>query len=278
MVSIFGIAVGFDGLVTAVPAGGAAGIIAPQHMDFGAAVFFGDRIFIFLELVFHGGFDGAAAVIGDRTQLNGFMDQGFRNKLFTPGRYGGAGGFDQALAQDGIEEAGGLDALSAGHTAVGDLSLPLAGTAQTLHGQQNAFQSGRFMRIGTSDIRTAEIMGDGNGFLGPISGQGFDGPFGDAAFLGSPFRGLGYAVFIFTQDIVLHLFKTDGMGLNIFLIVGAFFDPGVDDGQLHGGIGIGQNGDPFIGMHGAAVVYIRADIDLFDADIMPEVAQAAEAN
>ena len=55
------------------------------------------------------------------------------------------------------------------------------------------------------------------------------------------------------------------MGLNIFFIIGAFFNPDISDSQLQGGIGIGQNGDPFIGMNRCAIVQIRADIDLLDA-------------
>ena len=60
-----GISVGFYGLVAAVPAGGAAGIIAPHHVDFGAAIFLSNGIGIFFELVFNRGFDGSAAREGN---------------------------------------------------------------------------------------------------------------------------------------------------------------------------------------------------------------------
>jgi hypothetical protein len=55
-----GTSVSVDSLISAVPAGGPAGIVAPQHMDFRTAVFLGDRIFIFLKLVFYGSFNSAA--------------------------------------------------------------------------------------------------------------------------------------------------------------------------------------------------------------------------
>ena len=64
------------------------------------------------------------------------------------------------------------------------------------------------------------------------------------------------------------------MGLDVFFFPGAFLEPDVDDGQLQGGIGIGQHRYPFISMDGGAVVQFGADIDLLDAGLRPEVADA----
>ena len=94
--------------------------------------------------------------------------------------------------------------------------------------------------------------------LGPFAGQGLDGPFGHAALAGSPFGCLGDAV-LFAQNIVLDLVEAHGVGLDVFLVVGAFGDPHVDDRQLQGGIGVGQDRDPLVGVDGAAVVQFRAD-------------------
>ena len=114
-------------------------------------------------------------------------------------------------------------------------------------------------------------MDDGGYFLGELSGEGFNRPFRDAAFLGSPFRRLGNAV-LFAQDIIFDFVQTYRMGLDIIFILGAFFDPDINNGQLEGRIGIGQNRNPLVGMDGGAVVQVRADIDLLDAGLRPEVA------
>ena len=49
------------------------------------------------------------------------------------------------------------------------------------------------------------------------------------------------------------------MGIHIFLVIGFLNNPDISDGQLKGGVRIGQNGNPFIGMDGRAIVQIRTD-------------------
>ena len=63
------------------------------------------------------------------------------------------------------------------------------------------------------------------------------------------------------------------MSLHIFLIIGTFGHPDISDGQLQGRIGIGQYRYPFIGMDGGGIVQVRADIDLFDANLRPPVTE-----
>ena len=52
MVSILGLRKASYGLEAVVPAGGAAGVVHPDHVDLGAALFLGDGVGVLLELVF----------------------------------------------------------------------------------------------------------------------------------------------------------------------------------------------------------------------------------
>ena len=91
-----GILEGIDRPVAVVPAGDAAGSIRPDHVDFGAALLFGDRIGIFDKLVFSWRFLAAAAHEGEGRVENSFLDQGLGNKLFSPGIDGRAAGRSSA--------------------------------------------------------------------------------------------------------------------------------------------------------------------------------------
>ena len=117
------------------------------------------------------------------------------------------------------------------HAEVGYLALVDAGSAESLHAQQDAFQPAGLVGEGPADHGAAEVVDDGGYLLGELPGQRFDRPFRDAAFLGSPFRRLGNAVFL-AQDVVFDLVHADGVGLDIFFIAGAFLYPDIDDGQL----------------------------------------------
>ena len=111
-----------------------------------------------------------------------------------------------------VEEPGAGNTLGPGHTAVGNLCLVNAGAAQSLHTEQDAFQAGRFVGVRAAGHGAAEVMGDGCCLGCKIPGQCFDSPFGDAALLGSPLRGLGYAVFL-AEDVIFNLvhdFKAAG--------------------------------------------------------------------
>ena len=87
-------------------------------------------------------------------------------------------------------------------------------------------------------------------------------------------RGLGHAVFL-TQHVGLDLVEADRVGLHVLLVVRALGDPHVHDGQLQGGVGVGEDGDPLVGVDGRRVVEVGVDVDLLDADLVPEEEQPA---
>ncbi len=149
-----------------------------------------------------------------------------------------------------------------------------ARSAQALHAEQDTLQTGRLVGVRSAEHRSAEIMGIRGGFLSDIARQGPDGPRRNMTLFGGPFGGLGNAVFL-AHHVGFDFVHADGVGFDVFFFVGAFLEPGVDDGQLHGRIGVGQNRDPFVGVHGRAVVQIRADVDLLDTDLGVEEAQTA---
>ena len=122
------------------------------------------------------------------------------------------------------------------------------------------------MGVGPTGHTTRKIVDYRCGLGGKLSRQCLDSPLRNAAFRGSPLRCLGDAVFC-SHDISLHLIKADGMGLDILCIVGAFFYPHVDDGQLQSSISVRQDGNPFIGMDCRTIVQVRTDIYLLYADL-----------
>ena len=166
-------------------------------------------------------FLAAAADEGEGRFEDSVLDERLGNKLFAPGVDGGPAGYPEALAQSRVEEADALEAFGAGHPEVGYLALVDAGAAEALHAEEDAFQAAGLMGERPADERTAEVVDDGGYFLGELPGQRFDGPFRHAAFLRGPFRRLGDAVFL-AQDVVLDLVHAHGVGLDIFLVPGAF--------------------------------------------------------
>ena len=75
-----------DGPVAVVPAGDAAGGIRPDHVDFRPALFLGDGIGIFDELVFSLRLPGRRCRMKvNRRFEDGILDQGLRDELFAPG-------------------------------------------------------------------------------------------------------------------------------------------------------------------------------------------------
>ena len=67
--------------------------------------------------------------------------------------------------------------------------------AQSLHGQEQDLQSACLGGESAPDAGTAVAVRQGGPLGCPVPCQGFNSPFGDTAFLGCPFRGLGNAVF-----------------------------------------------------------------------------------
>ena len=89
-----------------------------------------------------------------------------------------------------------------------------------------------------------------------------------------PFRGLGNAVLV-AHDVGFERLDAHCVGLQVFLVVGAVFEPLVADGQVEGGVRVGEHRDPPVGVHGRGVVEVGAHVDLLDAQVGVPVAQAA---
>jgi hypothetical protein len=53
----------------------------------------------------------------------------------------------------------------------------------------------------------------------------------------------------------------------VLFVVRPLVQPHVGDGQVERGIGVGQDGDPLVGVDGGAVVQLGADVDGLDADL-----------
>ena len=125
--------------------------------------------------------------------------------------------------------------------------------AQSLHCQQQHFQSGRLGGIGATDVRPAESVRHRRCLGCPFLCQGFYYPGRHSAQLRCPFGGLGDTVF-FAQDVFFELVKTISVGGDILLIVGPIGNPLVGDGQLQRGISIGQYGYPLIAVNSRPVI------------------------
>ena len=130
------------------------------------------------------------------------------------------------------------------------------------------------MGEGGSDKGAAVAVGDGDRVLGPVAGERLDGVSGHTALLLGPLRGLGDAV-LPAHDVVGEVLEADRVGVQVLLVVGSLTQPCVCDSKLERRIGVGQNGDPFIGVNRIGVVNVRRDINLFHPDIGEPVAQAA---
>ena len=108
---------------------------------------------------------------------------------------------------------------------------------------------------------------------GKLARQRLDRPCRNSALRGGPLGCLRNAVFL-AQDVVGDLVHAYGMGPDIFLVLGIFREPRVNDGELQRRIGIRQDRNPLVGMDRRAVIEIRADVDLLDADLSPELADS----
>ena len=86
--------------------------------------------------------------------------------------------------------------------------------------------------------------------------------------------GLRHAV-LAAHDVVPEVLEADRVGVQILLVVGAFLDPRVGDGQLQRGVGVGLDGNPQVRMHGVRVVHVGRDVDLLDAQLGEPEAQPA---
>ena len=144
--------------------------------------------------------------------------------------------------------------------------LVYAGLAQPLHAEEVGLQAGRLVGVGAANVRAAVEVDDGGYLPGPFLGERFDGPLGDAALGRSPFRGLGDTV-LAAQHVVLELVEAHYVGRHVLLVVRPFDHPGVGDGKVQRGVGVGEDGDPLVGVDGARVVEVGGDEDLLLAEL-----------
>ncbi len=89
-----------------------------------------------------------------------------------------------------------------------------------------------------------------------------------------PLGGLRNTI-LFAQHVVLELLEPYRMGLDVLLVIRALGHPHVRHAQIEGRVGVGQHRDPLVGMNGSAVVEVRRDVNLLDAEFGPPVAQPA---
>ena len=208
---------------------------------------------------------------GLRDDLPGKVGEGERRVALVGGPHAQAGIVDDAPGR----RREGRMVLGAEHRPVDDGEGMLAGLAEPLHGQQRPFEAGRLVRIGPADVRPAQAVHDGGPPGRPLPGERLDHPRRDAGLLGRPRRRLGHPVF-FAQHVVPELLEAHAVGRKVVLVVGVVGDPLVRDRELQRGIGVRQDRDPLVGEDGRAVVEVRADVDLLDADVLPEGAEAAD--
>ena len=154
------------------------------------------------------------------------------------------------------------------------LYLVLSWCAKALHGEQADLKARRLMRIAAANVTAAIAVRDRDDLLRPVTGKSLDLERGNTTLLLSPFRGLRNTV-LTTHGVVLEVVEADGVGIDVVLVIGAFFDPGIGDCQLERSIGVGKDRDPLVSMNCSCIVQVRTDIDGVDADLGPEAADAA---
>ncbi len=101
---------------------------------------------------------------------------------------------------------------------------------------------------------------------GPLAGEGDDDAGFDAADLRRPAGSLGNAVAL-AEHVVLELVESVGAGGDVLLVVRAFFQPHIGDGQGQGRRRAGTIGDPLLAHVRRGVVVEGVDEDGLDAPI-----------
>ena len=160
------------------------------------------------------------------------------------------------------------------HVPLDHLGLVDAGLAQAAHTQQHDLQTGGLGGVGAADEAAAVAVEDADGALGPVAGQSLDSIDGHAALLAGPLGGLGNAV-LPAHHIVHELVKAVGVLGDILLVIGLFLQPEIGDGQLKRRVGVGQHGDPLVGVDRGGIVQVGADENGLDAQFTEPEAQPA---
>ena len=65
------------------------------------------------------------------------------------------------------------------------------------------------------------------------------------------------------------------MSIEIFLVEGSVLYPGIGDGKLQRGVGVGKDGDPLVGVHGIGIVHVGGDVNLLHPNLCEPEADSA---
>ena len=301
-----GVSVGIYEHIAVVPAGNVAGGGGPKHVNSGLAgtgvnyflklIDIGGLAEVVLVRYLAGGEHMHSVPLGVAVH-DGLLHEAAGDKLGGSGellekvnKLGSSllllGGEDEALHVDGVGQValdgaqsvanmGHGNALHGGegngevfcpHVPFNHLGLMNTGAAKTLHTQQHNLKTGGLAGIGAADIAAAVAVADAGGVLCPVAGKSLDGPGLHAAFLACPFGSLGNAVLL-AHNVGHELIEAIGVGGDVFLVVGLLGEPGVGNGQLHGGIGVGEYGNPLVRMDSGAIVKVGADVNLLYAKL-----------
>ena len=256
-------------LMAAVPAGGPAGRVGPDHAD-------------------------ALARLGrvlERDELVGAINASYHMAVPFYGRLGDGlvdhGLGDERLAQ--IHRGTAVGALGRGQHAArrqrverlhvhelpfDHLELVHARLAHAAHAQQVHLHARRFVRERRADVAAAVAVGDGHLVLCPVARERLDAVVGHAAALGRPRRRLRHAV-LAAQHVVLEPVEAHAVRVEVFFLVGALGHPHVGDSQLQRHVGVRQHGDPLVGVHGRGVVAVGRHEHRQHAYLVEPVAQTA---
>ena len=258
-------------LVATVPAGGPAGRVGPDHLDAVVAVL---RELEVLELV---GAVVAARGVAVPFHLLSFLNgDALRHQRLRNERRGKLAQNRAVVARAnlGKEVSRGqrVERVHADKGPFDEFHLVAARFAHCLHSEQVHLQARGLMRIARADVAAAVAVADGHVVLGPVARERLDAVSRHVALLLGPFRRLGNAVLV-AEHVVLEPVEAVGVRLHVLGVVGALRHPHVRDGELHGRVGVGQNRDPHVGVHGVGVVHVRRDVDLLHTDFGEPEAQ-----
>ena len=212
------------------------------------------------------------AVPGDRRVQDGLRDHGLGDEA----RHGA--GDEAAVGRTQARDVGRrrqrVERGDAEQRPLHELELVGAGLAEALHAEERNLEARRLGGEAGADVASAVAVRDGHAVGRPVAREGLDGAGGHAADLLGPLGRLRHAV-LAAEHVVAEVVEADRMRVEVLLVVGVLGDPRVGDGELEGRIGVGQDGDPLVGVDGVGVVHVGRDVDLLHADLGEPEAQAA---
>ena len=250
-------------LVAAIQAGGEGGVVRPEHLDAGHAL---GRELELLELIGAIVGRGAVSVPAELLTAERFVDVALRNLMIgVRADYPSieAGTRRRSDLRRGNRAAG----LHTEKRPLDELDRRAAGKADSLHAHEVHLEARRLGRESGADERAAVAVSDRDAVTRPIASERLNLVRRNAADRLRPFGRFRNPVFL-AQHVVLEPVEADGVGVDVFLLVGAFRHPHVRDGELERRVGVRQDGNPLVGMHDRRVVRIGGDRDMLHAAIV----------